>query len=817
MAKPPRKVDGHFPRKQKLDLEMFWREYESIEPRPEEQSNDEDDDHLTNELEQDVQWLEEAGFEAIVKNYRNSKEIDADDIDFKNITSSLTRKQAEAVKRRVNKLNSRVQERLSLQETSEGPQRLFIPENVLNSNPKQRADVRSIFPVQTVGEASNKETRAPPTFTFRHSYSEGVPLRRSEVVNYPRMPGSHSQEHINDIRSTESGPVKVVTTGGNVPTQVVSRPVRLAPGNRSPQTNKRQSAEFAAQLAGKGLLGDAARSGQGRSPGSSPRLERSRKLGGSLFYITAVNNNNPTPENSAPSNQLKDLSVKDNWELSTRKDGPLGNKVSAPGAAPSTPDQDIPAARPELNDLSENTFKEEVTAPSEKPTTEVQKSNGHGGPPKFPHLPNFTLTRDDYGVTRIEDLSAKDMEKVRSLALIELTALFDQNNLVFNRRKPTKRKTKENGVFGVPLLYLVQRDRGENPRFNTPVILEEMIAFLENDGIKEEGILRVTGSAARIRTMREEIEEKYPDRLFSWSGRKPHDVAALLKQFLRELPFPLLTYEYQPTFASVEEIPDRVQQLQALNLLVLLLPVAHRDTLRLLLLFLCHIIARRKENKMDLNNVAMIMAPNLFLNTGKKSGASLREVEMARGTINIVRMLIKYHSILWTVPSFMIRQVRFLYEVEQSGKSKEAKGKKKKAKRGASDPTVYHVNQMKKSQSLEELDRIEHEFENHIIRVKAPSLNKVAMAIQLSRNTKAKDVVEKFCKATPKYKEAMRQNAEEALSEASHPGCKCSCGDNHYLYEVGGNIGERCLDMETNLLQLSRLNPHAEWVIKIRL
>ena len=48
MAKPPRKVDGHLPRKQKLDLDMFWREYESIEPRPEDQSNDEDDDHLTN-------------------------------------------------------------------------------------------------------------------------------------------------------------------------------------------------------------------------------------------------------------------------------------------------------------------------------------------------------------------------------------------------------------------------------------------------------------------------------------------------------------------------------------------------------------------------------------------------------------------------------------------------------------------------------------------------------------------------------------------------------------------------------------------------
>jgi hypothetical protein len=32
----------------------------------------------------------------------------------------------------------------------------------------------------------------------------------------------------------------------------------------------------------------------------------------------------------------------------------------------------------------------------------------------------------------------------------------------------------ENGIFGVPLLYLVQRDRGDNSKFNTPVILEEV-------------------------------------------------------------------------------------------------------------------------------------------------------------------------------------------------------------------------------------------------------------------------------------------------------------------------------------------------------
>ena len=83
-----------------------------------------------------------------------------------------------------------------------------------------------------------------------------------KVVKYPGMSSSHSQEHLNDVNSS-SGPVKVVTTGGNVPTQPVSRPVILPPGNSSPKT-QRQTADFAAQLTGKGLHGDSARAGQGK-------------------------------------------------------------------------------------------------------------------------------------------------------------------------------------------------------------------------------------------------------------------------------------------------------------------------------------------------------------------------------------------------------------------------------------------------------------------------------------------------------------------------------------------------------------------------
>ena len=35
----------------------------------------------------------------------------------------------------------------------------------------------------------------------------------------------------------------------------------------------------------------------------------------------------------------------------------------------------------------------------------------------------------------------------------------------------------ESGIFGVPLLNIIQRDRGDNPKYYTPVILEEVSKF----------------------------------------------------------------------------------------------------------------------------------------------------------------------------------------------------------------------------------------------------------------------------------------------------------------------------------------------------
>lgn len=53
---------------------------------------------------------------------------------------------------------------------------------------------------------------------------------------------------------------------------------------------------------------------------------------------------------------------------------------------------------------------------------------------------------------------------------------------------------------------------------------------------------------------------------------------------------------------------------------------------------------------MTLNNVSVVMAPNIFMFKGFRSKITeQQEFSMATSTANIVRLLIRYQNLLWTV------------------------------------------------------------------------------------------------------------------------------------------------------------------------
>ena len=58
-----------------------------------------------------------------------------------------------------------------------------------------------------------------------------------------------------------------------------------------------------------------------------------------------------------------------------------------------------------------------------------------------------------------------------------------------------------------------------------------------------------------FQALRQDIEDRHGcsgSLLPDWSQLRANDVAALLKQFIRELPVPLLTFKYLDTFAQIE-------------------------------------------------------------------------------------------------------------------------------------------------------------------------------------------------------------------------------------------------------------------------
>uniref|UniRef100_A0A8C2T9W2 Rho GTPase activating protein 28 n=1 Tax=Coturnix japonica TaxID=93934 RepID=A0A8C2T9W2_COTJA len=406
----------------------------------------------------------------------------------------------------------------------------------------------------------------------------------------------------------------------------------------------------------------------------------------------------------------------------------------------------------------------------------------------------FIVRKSRFGLTEVGDLSPEDMKKIRYLSLIELTAFYDALGVELKRNRAERVRRRENGLFGVPLTVLLENDQKKVPGIKVPLIFQKLLLKLEETGLETEGILRVPGSASRVKNLHQELEAKFYEDTFDWDQVRNNDAAGLLKMFIRELPSPLFTVEYLPAFITlVEKIPKIKLQLQALHLLIMLLPEANRDTAKAFLQFLKKVVANEGKNKMNLWNVSMIVAPNLFIYKGKR--ANQQEMQAAATTAHIVRLLIRYQDILWTVPSFLISQVRKMNEAAINNSKRQLmfdKGVRKLLRR----KTMERERPERPEGAVTFPPYLQSDIPEGVIRVYAPLHSKVSMAIQLNSQTKAKDILARFhCENS----RGLSQNVRSQIQS---------------LHEVGGNIGQHCLDPDAYMLDVYRANPQAEWVIK---
>uniref|UniRef100_A0A3Q1JVW6 Rho-GAP domain-containing protein n=1 Tax=Anabas testudineus TaxID=64144 RepID=A0A3Q1JVW6_ANATE len=209
-----------------------------------------------------------------------------------------------------------------------------------------------------------------------------------------------------------------------------------------------------------------------------------------------------------------------------------------------------------------------------------------------------------------------------------------------------------------------------NPIYRqVPRIVDLCCQHLEKHGLETVGIFRVGSSKKRVRQLREEFDQGW-DVHFD-EENSVHDVAALLKEFLRDLPDPLLTRELYTAFINTMLL-DYSDQASAIQLLIFLLPPCNSDTLQRLLCLLSTVAKHAGDkldndgqkitgNKMTSLNLATIFGPNLLhkqKNSDKEfSVQSFARVEDSTAIISVVQRMINTRDTLFMVPTDLQNEV----------------------------------------------------------------------------------------------------------------------------------------------------------------
>ncbi|KAI0124681.1 rho-type GTPase-activating protein 1 [Xylariales sp. AK1849] len=188
--------------------------------------------------------------------------------------------------------------------------------------------------------------------------------------------------------------------------------------------------------------------------------------------------------------------------------------------------------------------------------------------------------------------------------------------------KDNRKNTKKKGVFGVPLEIILERDGADSTdgvgpgALRIPAIVEDTITALKNKDLSVEGVFRKNGNIKRLTEQVIAVDRDGCDAI-RWNDETPHQLAALLKRYLRELPDPLMTQKLYRLWIAASKIRDTDKRRHCLHLACCLLPQIHRDSLEVLFSFLkwvatFHQVDEDTGSRMDVHNLARVMAPNVL-------------------------------------------------------------------------------------------------------------------------------------------------------------------------------------------------------------
>ncbi|KAM9798969.1 rho GTPase-activating protein 9 [Syngnathus typhle] len=260
-----------------------------------------------------------------------------------------------------------------------------------------------------------------------------------------------------------------------------------------------------------------------------------------------------------------------------------------------------------------------------------------------PALPLFILTTIPSHLLGYPALTSSSCSSSSSLPFPPLTVPRSASNLENTEKKRVKTRLKklilkrpplqalqEKGlikdqVFGCRLEMLCEREKSTVPRF-----VRLCTETVEKRGLDTDGIYRVSGNLAVIQKLRYLVNH---ERAVTTDGRymfpaelvqeeklnldenqweDVHVITGALKLFFRELPEPLVPFNFFSDVVDTVKVTDHADKVNHLKSVVHSMPQPNHDTLQFICRHLKRVLEHSDANRMTTQNLGIVFGPTLL-------------------------------------------------------------------------------------------------------------------------------------------------------------------------------------------------------------
>ncbi|GAA6107049.1 rac GTPase-activating protein 1 [Tachysurus ichikawai] len=177
-----------------------------------------------------------------------------------------------------------------------------------------------------------------------------------------------------------------------------------------------------------------------------------------------------------------------------------------------------------------------------------------------------------------------------------------------------------------------------------PPLVVHCVNEIEQKGLHETGLYRISGADRVVKELKEKFLRGKTFPLLS-KVEDIHAITGLLKDFLRNLKEPLLTFRLNSNFMEAAELADEDNSTALMYQTISDLPQPNRDTLAFLIIHLQR-VAQSPDTKMGMTNLARVFGPTI-VGHGVPDPDPLRILQDTKRQPRVVERLLSLPAEYW--------------------------------------------------------------------------------------------------------------------------------------------------------------------------